>query len=240
MPRNARRLGVFLALAALVAAACARDASQVVEVGSHRVRLVTPAGWEHLDHGRQQLFRRADAEIVLEDGGPVTPRGLSRALAAAETLWLAGRREDAVARVRELGGPALGFLSSDERGRFWRPWTDAHGVDDAALGAAIRDLIENAGALAAPPPDRVLEATRQRLDEDERREIDRQETRTRHGTSWTYVETWSRVSHMDRHRFACLDDDGYLLLAATRRGPIEVTGVAFDSLLASIQLLKHP
>src|SRR5207247_915080 len=89
---------IALASCVLAGSACSRDAAQdasrPLQVGRHRLRLVPPRGWEHLDHGRQQLFRSGEAELSLEDYGPATPRGLAAALREAERLWLAGRRND--------------------------------------------------------------------------------------------------------------------------------------------------
>lgn len=68
--------GRWLLLAGSVAlgVSCARRAAppEDVQIGRHNVRLTTPAGWEHLDHGRAQLFRNGETELRLEDLGPAT------------------------------------------------------------------------------------------------------------------------------------------------------------------------
>src|SRR5262245_7572594 len=58
-----------LLLLAVLGSSCARrgQVSEVADVGRHRVRFTTPLGWEHLDHGRAQLFRNGEVELRLED-----------------------------------------------------------------------------------------------------------------------------------------------------------------------------
>ncbi len=72
--RRADRILPLLLAALATGGACARPAPVVerMEIGRHRVRLVTPRGWEHLDHGRAQLFRNGEWELRLEDLGPAT------------------------------------------------------------------------------------------------------------------------------------------------------------------------
>jgi hypothetical protein len=226
----------------LAAAGCSKPpASRAVQVGRHHLRLTIPPGWEHLDHGRQHLFRVGETELLLEDFGPATREGLVRELHEAEELMRAGRREDAMARVRRLHGPPLAFLYWKERAEFWSPWTDVTYIrgaaDDATLAGALRELIRRAEALPDVPIDRVVEHVLARAPQAERWEVARREPREIHGRRWVWIETWDRVSHLYRHRLACLEDDGYLLLLTTRRGLIGQSGGGFDSLLASIEVL---
>lgn len=56
---------------------CARPPEPApVEVGVHDVRFVVPAGWEHMDHGRQQIFRDGESQISLVDMGPDSTSGV--------------------------------------------------------------------------------------------------------------------------------------------------------------------
>ena len=213
---------------------------QAIRVGHHRVRLVPPPGWEHLDHGREQLFRNREAELTLSlaDLGPSSRAGLVRELEAARRLWLDGRRKDALARVRELHGPPLAFTPSEQRAKFWSPWNEVvylgDHADSAAVGRGFDALIEGTAALA---PDSLEMMAAYALDTTEDapgREIARQERRMLHGATWVVVDTWSRVSHLDRRRLACLDDGGYLLVLRMERGSVERAGLVFEALLGSI------
>jgi len=235
---------IAVAIAAGLLAGCApgarRESPRTVQVGHHQVKLVPPPGWEHLDHGRQQLFRSAEAEVMLEDFGPATPKGLATELREAEKLLHAGRRSDALARVRVLHGLPIILMPSPARAEFWKPWTDVTYLPDVAgdarLGRALRDLIRNAEALPEVSMDRIIEYVLMESGHDERREIARKETRAIHGAPWVWLETWDRTSHTYRHRFAFVEDQGYLLVLSTRRGLIRQTGAAFDTLLASIEV----
>jgi hypothetical protein len=225
-------------------AACARQVpSQKVRVGHLELKLSAPRGWEHLDHGRQQLFRNGEAEIALEDFGPVTPEGLERHLLEAQGLWLAGRRRDAFASVQELHAPPLDLVRPETRAAFWRPWYDVtyalDRADSAEIGMAFESSMRAARALPEVPPAQLVELLLARSPAGERSEIAHWDSLKIHGAPWLSVETWNRVSHMGRGRLACLEHDGYLLLLTTRRGLIEQTGAAFDSLLASIEVIER-
>jgi hypothetical protein len=220
---------------------CASDPSREVEVGHHRLRLIPPETWEHLDHGRQQLFRNGEVALALEDWGPVTPEGLQVELQRAQQLWLAGRRRDAFARVRELHGPPVQLLPSRSRADFWKPWTDVTYVPEAAdsvsIGVAFQALIAGAGELDEVAPEQLTEHVLSRSHDADRREIANTQQRSIHGRDWVVVETWDRVSHLYRRRVAWVEDRGYLLVLDTERGLIEQTGPAFERLLASIEVL---
>jgi hypothetical protein len=74
-----RRAEAFASILLVLIAGCARPTpTKTVTVGHHRVRFVAPAEWEHLDQGRQQIFRQMDVAVVLEDLGPADREGLKR------------------------------------------------------------------------------------------------------------------------------------------------------------------
>lgn len=72
-PRTNAAIGWALALVLSLAVApgCAgrTPAPLETDVGRHRVRVVLPRGWEHLDHGRQHLFRFGEWQLSLTDRG---------------------------------------------------------------------------------------------------------------------------------------------------------------------------
>ncbi len=236
--RSDAKFGIVLALALGLASNCARPVPHEVEVGHHRVRFVLPVGWEHLDHGRQQLFRQGEAQIPLVDLGPATREGMLHELHAARNLWLAGRRRDAFERVRELRSPALRFAPWQRRLEFWTPWTDAtyspETADSAAIGPAFDALIQSTHALPDETPDLLLAYVDALTTDRLGREVHSRKRVTLHDSDWMDVETWSRVSHMSRSRTAFVVNDGYLLVLAMDRGLYEQTRPAFEQLLASL------
>ena len=246
MPRPSDRAwGLVVALGLLAGPACSsRVETQVVDVGRHRVRFVCPAGWEHLDHGRQQLFRRGESQLSLTDLGPATPAAMVEELEAAERLWRDGPRRDAFERVRELRAPALRFAPSRQRADFWKPWTDVtyvpEAADSAAIGPAFAALIEGTKVFAEVTPEHMVEYVVILASDGRGREIAHRERRTIHGAPWIEVETWDRVSHLGRSRVAFVVDRGYLLALAIDWGRFERTGSVFEAVLASLEVTADP
>jgi len=237
------RTRVVAAAFALLEVACTRETPPLVRVGNHALRFAPPHRWEHLDHGRQQLFRNGDAELLLEDLGPATPAALTQEFRECERLWLAGRHADALARMNTLHGPPIDFMPSSARADFWRPWTDAtyaSAADDPGLDRAFEAMIHNAEALPPAPTDNLVEYVLNQASDASRREISRREWRVIHGSKWLSIATWNRVTHTDERRVAFVDDRGYLLYLSTERGLIDESGDAFDSLLTSIEVLPTP
>jgi len=232
---------VILLIAALVACgSCSPPGPEELVVGHHRLHLAAPLGWEHLDHGREQIFRRGEMQISLADLGPASSEGLVREVGDARALWLEGRRKDAFARVRELQGPPLAYASSDQRLGFWRTWRDVLALhdhaDSASIGAAFDSLVEGAKRLPPLTPEWIAGYALERTSDTRRREVAKSSRPVVNDSEWIEIETWDRVTHLDRSRLACVDDDGYLLALWIERGPIERAGPTFNALLGSIEL----
>ena len=70
-------LTLALILMAFASSSCAREkaapAPKELELGTRRVQVSVPAGWETLDQGRQKRFRKGEFEIVLQNLGPRVP-----------------------------------------------------------------------------------------------------------------------------------------------------------------------
>lgn len=240
------RAGALLTLALIAATGCASKesaATRTVDVGRHRVRFAAPKGWEHLDRGRQQLFRSGETRLALEELGPATREGIVRELREAEQLWREGQWMVAYARVQHMQSPTLRYASSDQRLDFYRAWNNATyapaAADSAAIGPAFEALVEGTAKLPEPGDASLLQYAVERTFDMRRMEIGHQEKKSIHGAEWTVVEVWDRVSHLWRLRLACVEKDGYLLALWTESGRFEVAEPAFDALLASVELLPR-
>jgi hypothetical protein len=235
---------MVLILALVAVGACGPKegaATRTVQVGRHRVRFLVPKGWEHLDRGRQQLFRSGETRLSLEELGPATREGIVREVREAEQLWREGQWMVAFARVHHMQSPTLRYASRNQRLDFYREWNNATYVpaaaDSAAIGAAFEALVEGAAELPHLTDASLLQYALERTFDMRRMEIWRREKRSIHGAEWTVAEVWDRVSHLWRLRLACVEKDGYLLALRTEMGRFEVAEPAFDALLASVELL---
>jgi len=229
-------------LALAMASGCAAPHGELREanVGHHHVRFALPAHWEHLDHGRAQLFRNGEAQLTLADLGPVSVEAMVHELERARGLWLSGRRRDAFEQVRELESPSLRYASSDQRAAFWRPWNDVAyapaAVDSAAIGPAFDALIRGVRTLPSPTSDLLYQYVADRSLDARGLEIAARERRSVDGREWAVYELWNQVSHGSRVRVAFTVDEGDLLALTTDRGLDEQLAPAFKSLLASLEV----
>ena len=247
MPRRAdAALGALLALAVATGAGCGAPLAprQTAMVGRNPVRFATPAGWEHLDHGREQLFRRGEAQVSLADHGPVSREAVARELRAAERLWLDGRRADAFRRVLDLRTPVSQFSSEAQAKDFWRPWLAATSrpgdPDSLAVGAAFATLVAGADSLARPSAEQLRQYAFSLACDPRRSEVERFASRVLHGAEWTDVHAWDRTSHLNRSRFAFTVNDGYLLVLKFDHGVFERVEPAFEALLGSLEVGPRP
>jgi len=243
MPRSSDAAAALALLVVLLAGCGRARVEPPVDVGRHRVRLDLPSGWERLDHGRQQMFRQGEVQFVLEDLGPASRDAVAGELREAQRLWRAGRRPDALQRVRDLHGPALHFATPDQRTAFWRPWAGATHFHDQAdslqVEAAFAALLAGLDALPEATPADLRQYVLALTADLARNEVATETGRTIHGSAWVVLELWDRVSHMNRSRVALLESDGHLLVLRTDMGPIEMTGPAFESVLASLMVLAR-
>ncbi len=233
-------LGMLALLAAGSGCSRTAPASLSFRVGHHAVRCVPPAGWERLDHGRQQVFRRGEMVIFVADLGPASRPGLESELSAARRIAEAGRVEDAFERVRQLEGPPLFLASQQLRADFWRAWNgvvlSGEQTPLPAVESGLDSLVAGAARLPNATPEEMATYALHRTTRTSRREVAHEVRRTVGGAEWVVVDTWNQVTHLDRTRLACLDDGGYLLALGIERGPIEHAGPVFDALLGSLEV----
>ena len=163
-PASARAALVILALLLTVTACGELTTSKTeAEVGSQRLKLRIPAGWEQLDHGNQCVFRREGNELTIEDLGR-----------ARRTVALEDRFED-----------LLKLLGHDSR-------RDIESVEKAMIHD--RDVVQ--------------------------------------------VDTWDRLSHDYRQRYAFMENDGRVFVIWTSRGRLKDSEAAFKIVLDSLEFVE--
>jgi hypothetical protein len=238
------RAGTLLTLALLAAGGCGSQGhvvTRTVELGHHRVRFTVPKDWEHLDRGRQQLFRNGETRLSLVELGPATRAGIVREVREAERLWREGQWMVAFARVHQMQSPTLRYASSDQRLDFYREWHNAtyvpEAADSTAIGPAFEALVAGARELPELSEASLLQYSLEQSFDMRRMEIGTKEKKTIHGVEWTDVEIWDRLSHLWRLRLACVEVDGDLLVLSTEMGRFDLAEPAFEALLTSMELL---
>jgi hypothetical protein len=238
---TSRARAISPAVALAICLGCSGSKTITVDVGIHRVRLTVPKGWEHLEHGRSQILRQGESQMALVDMGPGTREGIAREIAAARALWLEGRRKDAFERIRSIGGPSLLYAASDQVTGFWRPWWEMKAlgstVDSATVGAAFDSLVAHVALLPDDSPQAMARFALDKTSNPERHEISRQSRRLLNDANWVDIETWDRVTHLDRRRLALRENGGYLLVLYIERDPLQVANPVFEEVLVSIQTL---
>lgn len=111
-----------LALCGLLLALSSCGRPRAIDAGELHVRLRVPPGWEHLDHGRQQLFRLGERQISLSerevswDTSHTTAADSAAQMLAAALRWDrdAGRSQDRRYEISRRDAHSMGGLE----------WTD--------------------------------------------------------------------------------------------------------------------
>ena len=164
--------GLAVLLFATLLAACQEEpapAPQTSEmtIGVHRISMVLPEGWEHLDHGLEHLFRRDFALIGIQDLG--------------------------LRQAPEDGGPTI-----EER-------------IDVEMG---------------------------RLGFNSQRDIASRKTRNVQGRDLIVIDTWDRLTHDHKRRFAFCINEGNVLVIYTKQGKWEVTRPALEQMIDSLAFVE--
>ncbi|MEQ1832634.1 MAG: hypothetical protein ABL977_06220 [Candidatus Eisenbacteria bacterium] len=137
---------------------------RAIAAGDLHVRLRVPPGWEHLDHGRQQLFRLGERQISLTerevpwDTLHTTAADSAAVMLAAALRWErhAGRYEIARRETRSMGGlewtelETWSRLTHTQRRRVAYAWTgerllilDMDRGDAGELGPAFEAMLSS-------------------------------------------------------------------------------------------------
>jgi len=231
--------GLAATVLVLALAGCGRTVPTVeLELGGERFRVVLPEGWEHLDQGREQVFRHGEHRIVFRDLGPAGPAGVLRELEQARAALHAGRPSDAVQRVNALRVPAALFPVPGPAEAYWHPWGTIAGdplhAEPGELEMALDLLEDQALELREPALDTLALASWERIEDDERRALRGVAARTIAGRPGQLVETWDRVAHTTPRRHAFFVAGGRLIALSTWIEVDPAVPAAFEELLGSL------
>ena len=227
-----------------LSAGCTREVRQQLDIGVHHVSIVAGPDWRHVDQGRRHQLRRGEILLVLEDLGPVGREGIRREVERARDLCRRGREGEARTLMGQVPVPAEHFPSLDERQAFWRSWHEVSGapagLDAAAMADRFDRLLDAITALRDRTAEEEVDGALRAMGEDQRRSVASQVVLRQEGREAVIVETWNRLSHEDRRRFALVRDAGYLLVLRTERGPWLASRAAFDRVQGSLRVVRPP
>jgi len=242
--RTVRPLGLLAPVVLVLGACSSPSPSTDLDVGTHRVSVRLPDGWQHADHGREHRFKRGMATLSMVDLGPVGRDGLERETEIIRALWRRGQPEDAGARLRRLPVPRDAFETREDRREFFL-WIDemvkeGPTADSMSMEEAYGALLDWAQSFPEAHVDDVLAPALEELDEDERRDIASRRHLDIQGRDVLVVDTWDRLHHDWRKRFALTINGGHLLVIRTAFGSFEEMEAEFDGLVESLTFRDDP
>jgi hypothetical protein len=255
--RRARTIAVSVLAAAAAALACGvRDTSSPpapdagegrwleLAAGVHRLRVQQPSGWEHLDQGREHRFRSGIAQLSITDHGPVAGAGYRARLRHVRELWLDGRGADASAAMARIDVAPERFATHAERERFTDLWNQLHmslrgperGLDrQADIQRDFDDLQRMLRLSRDPEVEELLPGLLEAYQFDSQRAIASVENVQVGDRTATIVETWDKLSHNNRRRYALISNEGSLLVVWTAFGGAGQTLPGFETLVDSLE-----
>jgi hypothetical protein len=226
----------------LLVAGCASEARQEFDVGVHRVSVATHPGWQHVDQGRRHLLRHEEVQLVIEDLGPAGREGIRHEIERARALWHRGQDREARTLMAMVPIAPEHFVTPAQGHAFWNTWHEVSGapenLDAAEAEARFDRLLDAVATLRDRPAADVIDAALRTMGEDQRRGVASRRQERLDGLELVVIETWNRLSHEDRRRFAILIDAGYTLALRTDRGPWPAAAPAFESTLRSLRIAR--
>jgi len=210
-----------------------------LRIGHHPISVVVPHGWQVIDRGGTVVLSAGDAQIRIDDLGPVGPLGVRREIERARELWREGRSDYARWTLRTVPVPDALFATAEQRESFWSSWSmvshEGEAPSRAAVDAAYDEVLAKTTLLKHPDVDALASAALERDDPDAQRDVALRTRRLVDGHAAVVLDTWSRLSHTSRQRVVMVFDDGYLLQLRTERRALARSAVALERVLHSLR-----
>ena len=231
----------------LLAGGCAGEAPAPLslQVGFHRVVVDAPQGWEHIDHGAEQLFKRNFDQILLNDAGPVTVAGFRQEVERAREVFRGGNLGQANDILNDLRWRSS-FPSKDRWDTFHASLNRARGIgpgrrqhDPFAVESAYTEVLLQLATL----PQRNIATLAQELLADfepvDRRTIRNEGPMVIAGRQAWRIDTWDRLNHIQPMRYIFVLDEGRFLVIRTGLGKFEDIEPTFEAVVASLRFQSH-
>lgn len=240
-----RALGSRWAAGVLVLAGCACQSSAAetlaLTVGAHRVTLTAPERWAHIDAGDRHRFRWRGAQIEVADLGPVTTAGIRSEIQRARALYLIGSATESSDVVNGLRLRGL-FASQQQWDDFLVAWdavrrarANDNRATKRAVDRAFQTVLRDIARVPQPSFTALAAGAVAEFEPMERREIATQREVSIAGRSALVIDTWDRLAHAQRMRYAFVVNEGSVLMVRMAFGAFERIEGAFDDLVASIR-----
>ena len=228
--------------------ACAEEVSRPAEpsldwvdkqVGAHQLRFLVPKGWQHLDQGAIQTFRKAGALLELKDLGIYSRPGVMRHIEHAQDLYLKGEPLAAQEHLKRLPYLQAAFLKTDDWlkvAAHWRILTQRQAQGETQRIVQAYDEVLN---LLSYQPDTDFESVTEKLldieDRNSQRDVSNQEILSIDGRKAVLVETWDELSHSMKMQHLFVLNKDSILGMNVRLGRYEDVAQAFEQITASLR-----
>ena len=243
--RALRNAAALIAIAtSVVAGGCAEEPPEPLslQVGAHRIAFDAPQGWQRIDRGAEQFFKRELDQIFLNDAGPVTVEGFRQEVERAREVFRGGSLEQANDILNAIHWRSA-FPSKDRWDAFYASLSAARGLssgrdhhDPFAVESAYKEVLVQLATL----PDRDIETlAKEALAEFEpvdRRTIRAQSPMIVDGRQAWRIETWDRLNHTGLMRYIFVLDNGRFLVIRTGLGNFKKIEPSFEAMVASLLL----
>ena len=243
---SAASLTITLMLIVAIVGACGDETEPTppieIAVGTHRISLLVPEGWQHQDRGRSHRFEQGSAFLIVSDLGPATRDGLVTALRQSRALYDAGQREDASVVLTEID-PHWFFTTRDRWDAVEPAWQALATRNMAAppeprvVQSAYRFVLAQAEALLDPDFAAISHTYLGDLGHTSQRDIAREIATSVSGRPALRIETWDRLTHLWKRQYLFVMSDGRLLCLRTELGDTAALDAAFEALTASMAYL---
>lgn len=222
---------------------CAGEAPEplTLDVGAHRVVFEAPEGWQLIDRGAEQFFKRDFDQIFLNDSGAVTVDGFRREVERARDVFRGGDLEKANDILNDLRWRSA-FPSVDRWKAFAESLNRARGLGDRrqhhdpdVVESAYTELLVQLAAL----PERDIATLAMEVLADfepiDRRTVRNESPAVIDGRQAWQIDTWDRLNHIQPMRYIFVLDQGRFLVMRTGLGQFPDIEPAFEAVAASLR-----
>ena len=238
---------ITVAWLGILAGGCTDEAPEplTLDVGAHRVIFEAPEGWQLIDRGAEQFFKRDLDQIFLNDAGAVTVDGFRREVERARDVFRGGDLEQANDILNDLRWRSA-FPSVDRWKAFAESLNRARGLGDRrqhhdpdVVESAYTELLVQLAAL----PERDIATLAMEVLADfepiDRRTVRDESPAVIDGRQAWQIDTWDRLNHIQPMRYVFVIDEGRFLVIRTGLGQLPDIEPPFEAVVTSLRFQRQ-